>query len=159
VGSDENPQDVCELLESINRMPLNSKIKYIGAIPDEDFSVLLGEARLLVFPFEIFNGAEILITAMNCGCAILSANTKIPQDITESAALYFNPGNRSDLAFKLKLIVDDEDLTNFLKKQSKMRAALFSKKEIAGRLMDFLDDIVIDFKKAAVAKSPENTVV
>ncbi|UCE65740.1 MAG: glycosyltransferase [Candidatus Zixiibacteriota bacterium] len=158
VGADENPEDVCVLLEAINKLPLNSRIKYVGTIPDEDFSVLLGNARVLVFPHEIFNSVETLVTAMNCGCAILCANNNKPQEITDGAALYFNPENLSDLAFKLKLIVDDEELAGFLKKQSEIRAALFSREEIASRLMDFLDDVVVDFKNAAVAKSPENTV-
>ena len=157
-GTDEDPEDVCVLLEAINKLPLNSKIKYVGTIPDEDFSVLLTKARVLVFPFEIFNSAETLITAMNSGCAILCANKTAFQEITDGATLYFDPEYPSDLAFKLNLIIDDEDLTDFLKEQSKMRAALFSREEITSRLMDFLDDVVADFKNAAVAKSPENTV-
>jgi glycosyltransferase involved in cell wall biosynthesis len=121
IGTEETPGDVCNMLEVIHKSPLHSRIKYIGIIPDEDLYVLLTSAHLLVFPYEIFNCADVLVTAMECGCTILCANRQSSVDIACEAALYYDPQNWGDLAFKMKLIADDTGLSNFLRSQSEIR--------------------------------------
>ncbi|UCC80830.1 MAG: glycosyltransferase [Candidatus Zixiibacteriota bacterium] len=158
VGTNENPRDVGLILDKINKSALQSKIKYIGTIPDEDFSALLHKAHFLVIPSEIFNNADTLVTAMNCGCAILCANKNANQEITGGAALYFDPDHRPDLTYKLKLTADDKSLLDFLRRQSTSRARLFTKGQIAGRLLGFFDDVICDSKDSAAVKTPQNTV-
>lgn len=157
-GTNENPGEVGVILDKINKSALHSKIKYIGTIPDEDFSALLRKAKLLMIPFEISSNVDILVTAMNFGCAVLCVNKKANQEIAGGAALYFDPENRPDLAFKLKLIADDKDLLDFLRKQSGLRAALFTRNQITGKFLGFFDDVIGDSQNATAVKIPQKTL-
>jgi len=157
-GTNESPADASEILNAIGRMPLKSKIKYIGTIPEEDFLALLDEARILVFSSETFNIAEILVAAMNRGCAIVCTNEKIPREITDGAALYFNPGNWRDLGFKLRLIIDDKALSNFLKCQSKEKANLFSWEKTTKQMLEFFDDVTTDYKNENASTVSKDTI-
>lgn len=158
VGSDENPGEVSLILDKINKSVLCSKIRYLGTIPDEDLSALLRKSELLIIPFEISSNADTLVTAMNCGCAILCANKEANQEIIDGAALYFDPDNRADLVFKLKLIANDKDLLDFLRNQSRLRAGLFTRNQIAGRLLGFFDDVIGDSQNSEAVKTPQNTL-
>jgi len=158
VGTNESPGHVCEILNEIGKTPLHSKIKYIGTVPEEDFLTLLSEAHILVFSSGIFNGPDILVAAMNRGCAIVCANEKCSHEITDGAALYFDPGNWRDLAYKLRLIIDDKALSAFLKSRSRERANFFSWEKTTRQMLDFFDDVVAGYKNEINPETPENTV-
>jgi glycosyltransferase involved in cell wall biosynthesis len=157
-GTNESPEHVCEILNAIDRTPLHSKIKYIGTIPEEDFLTLLSEALILVFSSGIFNGPETLVAAMNRGCAIVCANDKIPLEVTDGAALYYDSRDWRDLAFKLSLIVDDEDLFAFLKDRSRERANFFSWEKATKQMLDFFDDVVTSHKKESNPETSKNAI-
>jgi glycosyltransferase involved in cell wall biosynthesis len=156
VGSDESPAQVGEIMGAINKSPANSGIIYSGLIPDEDFMALLDSAHAFLVSTEIFDIEEILIAAMNSGCAIICANAQVCREITDGAALYFDPQNWRDLAFKLRLITEDRDLSGFLKQQSLEKATRFSWENTTKQMLDFFGDIVADHRRTAEMATMKN---
>lgn len=156
VGSDESPAQVGEIMGAINRSPANSGVIYTGLIPDEDFMALLDNSHAFLVSTEIFDIEEILIAAMNSGCAIVSANSQVCREITDGAALYFDPQNWRDLAFKMRLITEDNDLSGFLKKQSLEKATRFSWENTTKQMLNFFGDIIADHRRTAEMATMKN---
>jgi len=156
VGSDESPAQVGEIMGAISKSPANSGVVYTGLIPDEDFMALLDNSRAFLVSTEIFDIEEILIAAMNNGCAIVCANGRVCREITDGAALYFDPQNWRDLAFKLQMITEDNDLLGFLKEQSLEKATRFSWENTTKQMLDFFGDIIADHRRTAEMATMKN---
>jgi len=156
VGSDESPAQVGEIMGAISKSPADSGVVYTGLIPDEDFMALLDYTHAFLVSEEIFDIEEILIAAMNSGCAIVSANGQVCREITDGAALYFDPQNWRDLAFKLQLITEDNNLLGFLKEQSLEKATRFSWENTTKQMLDFFGDIVAEHRRSAEMTAMKN---
>jgi hypothetical protein len=146
VGTDESPAQVGEIMNAINKSAADSKIFYVGSIPDEDYVALQAGSHALVISAEIFDVEEILISAMNSGCAIVCVNGSICREITDGASLYFDSRNWRDLAFKLRLISEDQDLVDFLRLQARARSDRFSWENTTRRMLNFFSDIIAERK-------------
>lgn len=154
VGIDDDPGNVSKILETISSVPNAEAIKYIGNVSNEILSALLKKTNSLILPVETELTTEILVTALKCGCAIACSNSGALPEVTDGAALYFDPQNISDLALKLKLLLEDSDLNLFLRNQALERSKYFSGRNMAARMISFFDDVLQDQEKTA--KTIEN---
>lgn len=154
VGTDDDPGDVSKILKTISGVPNAESIKFTWNVSNEILSALLKKTNALILPVETETSTEILVSALKCGCAIVCSNRGALPEVTDGAALYFDPQNISDLALKLKLLLEDSDLNLFLRNQALERSKYFSGRNMAARMISFFDDVLQDQEKTA--KTIEN---
>jgi glycosyltransferase involved in cell wall biosynthesis len=71
---------------------------------------LVASAYAMVYP-SLFEGFGVpVVEAMRCGVPVLTSKGSAMEEITEGAALYFDPANMSDIAEQMMLIYKDERL-------------------------------------------------
>jgi len=115
----------------INERNLNDKIVFLGLIPHRQLVELYSQADAFIFPSTLEACPQTPIEAMACGVPIASSNISPMPEICETAAVYFDPYDKNDIAEKLDLVLFDEDLRKYLKKESLERIRFFDWEKIA----------------------------
>ena len=115
----------------INERNLNDKIVFLGLIPHRQLVELYSQAGAFIFPSTLEACPQTPIEAMACGVPIASSNVSPMPEICETAAVYFDPYDKNDIAEKLDLVLFDEDLRKYLKKESLERIRFFDWEKIA----------------------------
>ena len=78
----------------------------------EELAALYSGAKAFVFP-SIYEGFGLpLLEAMGCGCPVIASNCSSIPEITEDAAMLFNPNNHQELAQCINKMMEDENLRN-----------------------------------------------
>ena len=107
-----------------------------GGIPDEQVTALLKHATALVFP-SIYEGFGIPpLEAMLNRCPVIASEIPPVEEVCADAVLYFDPKDADSLAGAMQLALDKPDLLRELVARGEARAALFSWRRSAARLMD-----------------------
>lgn len=92
---------------------INSKfnnIKFVGYVSDEELITLYKFADCFIFP-SFYEGFGIPpIEAMYNGCPVVVSNTSALPETCGNAALYCNPYDPKDIATKINLILNNNDL-------------------------------------------------
>ena len=106
-----------------------------GRLTDEEIAALYRGATALVFP-SLYEGFGIPpLEAMTMGCPVLAASIPPVEEVCGPAALYFDPLNVSDMANKMKEILESEELRVSLIAKGMERLALFSWRNSAQKLL------------------------
>lgn len=93
---------------------------------DEMLANLYTHAAVFVYP-SLYEGFGIpLLEAAHFGCPILASGCSSFPEVAGTAALYFDPALRDDLAVKLETVLYDEPLRNELVRCGYEREKLFS---------------------------------
>lgn len=121
-------------LKLLNTYKYKNDVVLTGYIEESELAGLCGSAYALVYP-SLFEGFGVpVLEAMKSHIPVLtSANTSM-QEISEAAALYFDPQNPQDIADKLMLIYKDENLRSALIEKGKAVAEKYSWQRTAGLL-------------------------
>lgn len=100
--------------ELIKEYKYRQDVVLVSDITDTEAANLVGSAYASVYPFLSKGFGIPILEAMNCAVPVLTVTHPAIQEVGEEAALYFDPGNPSDMAERLMLIYKDEDLRNRL---------------------------------------------
>jgi glycosyltransferase involved in cell wall biosynthesis len=115
-----------------------------GYIPESELAQLTGSAYAMIYP-SLFEGFGVpVLEAMKSEIPVLTSTNTSMQEISEEAALYFDPLNVTDIADKLMLIYKDEDIRNSMIQKGKKRAKEFSWKCTAHLLWQCIEKTVQD---------------
>lgn len=86
------------LIDAVKKMGLMDRVLFPGYLPNHDLSVLMSNALALVFP-SLYEGFGLpVIEAMAAGIPVICSNKTSLPEVTNGAAILFNPGNPSDIA-------------------------------------------------------------
>lgn len=124
-----------KIQDVIKERNLNDKIVFLGLIPHRQLVELYSQADAFIFPSTLEACPQTPIEAMACGVPIASSNIPPMPEICETAAVYFDPYNKSDIAEKIALVLFDEDLRKYLKKEASERIQFFDWGKIAAELI------------------------
>jgi glycosyltransferase involved in cell wall biosynthesis len=105
---------------------LKPYIKYVPINTDEDMAAIYKNAACFIFPSLIEGFGMPILESFVCECPAVLANSSCFPEIAADAALYFEPGNKTDLVEKIDAIRQDETLKNKLVKKGINRARLFN---------------------------------
>jgi len=119
----------------VRNKEMEDRVIFYGHIPYEELPYFYGLCQVFVYPSTCENCPNILIEAMSCGAPILSSNIEPMPEICQDAAGYFAPFNSQDIAEKIQIALEDNDLLQTLKKSSIKRAAFFRWEETARRTL------------------------
>jgi glycosyltransferase involved in cell wall biosynthesis len=113
----------------------------LGFVPMEDLPSIYSAARIMAFP-SLFEGFGIpLIEAMSCGCPIAAANcTSIPE-VTNGAALLFDPLDPRAIADAINRLLHDRTLRDELVKRGYAQRDRFDWATIVPQIMAVYEQI------------------
>lgn len=104
---------------------VENNVLELGFVPPEDLPALYSAATLLVFP-SLFEGFGIpLVEAMACGCPIVAADATTIPEITDGAALLFDPFDSGSIAKAVHRLLVDPDLCETLVQRGYERIGSF----------------------------------
>lgn len=117
-------------------------VLFPGFIRMEHMPYLYNSASLFVYP-SFYEGFGLPpIEAMACGIPVLASNlTSIPE-ILEDAAMLFNPRDIDELAFKMKEILSNDEISNNLIKKGFLKNASLSWKKTALETLNAYNQIL-----------------
>lgn len=106
-------------------------IIYTGFVTDEVLAVLFSNAEMFVMP-SLEEGFGIpVLESFACGCPVVCSNIGALKEVGGDACTYFNPKSINDIAEKIKLVLNDEELRKRLIKKGEKRGKQFSWKKMA----------------------------
>lgn len=135
----ENLAEKCQLVvvgsawrgSDLSKEFADSRIKFLSNIPIEDLVAIYNMAELFVFP-SFYEGFGIpAMEAMACGVPVVSSNATSLPEVCGSAAIYFDPYDKADMAREIGAVLSDEDLRQRLIVAGTERAKKFSWKKCA----------------------------
>lgn len=121
---------------------IKERIKIIQQVSDEELMSYYKNAFLFVFP-SFHEGAGIPpIEAMGCGCPVICSDIPSLRERCGEAALYFNPYSPEDIAQKIILLWENEELRKNLIKKGLERAKIFSWENTAKATLKVLEKVI-----------------
>lgn len=97
-----------ELRASVRARGLETRVRFIGIVPDQDLPAIISAADLVVYP-SIFEGFGLpALEAMACGTPVITTNASSLPEVMGDAGLMFEPGNVDALASIIKRLLDSE---------------------------------------------------
>ncbi|TYP70274.1 glycosyltransferase family 4 protein [Paenibacillus methanolicus] len=102
------------------------KVKYIGYISDEELKTLFENAGCFIYP-SFYEGFGLPpLEAMACGCPVIVSNAASIPEVCGDAVVYCDPYSVKDVAEKVVMLMNDENLKQSLKEKGRVRAESFS---------------------------------
>jgi alpha-1,3-rhamnosyl/mannosyltransferase len=110
----------------IDRSGLSNRVRFLGAVKEEDLPGLYSGARAFVFP-SLYEGFGLPpLEAMACGVPVACSGIPCLREIAGDAALFFNPKDRDSMAAAIERILTDQPLRADLQNRGLRRASEMS---------------------------------
>ncbi|HOX96062.1 MAG TPA: glycosyltransferase family 1 protein [Candidatus Woesebacteria bacterium] len=105
---------------------LQSWIKLLGYVNDDDVSKIYSLALALVHPSKMEGFGLTGIEAMSVGLPVISSNASCLPEVYGDAALYFNPNEVDDLVSCLEALIKDQALRDDLSTKGYIQSRKYS---------------------------------
>ncbi len=115
------------------------RIKFIGHVPHKDLPLLYAHSTLYAYPSTIESFGKTLIEAMASGATVVASNIEPIPEVCGDAALYFNPNDPDDIAEKLMMALQSDDLRSDLSKLALKRGDFFFWEKTAQETLDTIN--------------------
>ncbi len=126
------------ILQKIENSPFRKDIVVTGTIPFDYLPVFYQKASLFVFP-EISPGFGIpLLEAFASGVPVLANDDPVLREVGGEAAEYFSSKDSSELAGKIKSILERKEIAQDMKQKGFLRCQDFSWDECAKKTLAFI---------------------
>ncbi len=141
-GGNYDSEYVEQIKRMIRKQSGSGRVHFLGAVPEADLQALYRNCRAFLFSSVLETCSIILIEAMTHGCAMACSNKGVIPEVTGGAALYFDPDDMEDFAFKIRSICEDNELNWFLRGKARERARFFSWEKAAKETLNFLHEVM-----------------
>ena len=127
----------------VETLGLESAVRFLGPVPEEELPALYSGAMAFVFP-SLYEGFGLpVLEAMSCGVPVACSNTSSLPEIVGQAALTFDPTDVEAMAEALSRLLSDAELRAELRRRGLERAQRFSWAETARRTLDVYHSVGI----------------
>lgn len=125
-----------------------------GYVPDDDLVTLYNSCRLFVFPSWHEGFGLPALEAMQCGKAVIAADTSsLPEVVGRTDAL-FDPHDEAGIATKMCRVLEDEGFRLELEQHGLEQAKKFSWDSTARRALEAMEQLHIKRQQSRVQASP-----
>jgi glycosyltransferase involved in cell wall biosynthesis len=138
-------RDVFLIDEKIKRqmdhMNVRNNVLLAGYVPDSELVYLYNAATVFVLPS--FNEGFGLpaVESMACGTPVIGSNTTSLPEVVSNAGLFFSPDDHGELLDKLISVIDNDKLRRELSERSLQRAAEFSWRNSALKMLHLFTEL------------------
>jgi glycosyltransferase involved in cell wall biosynthesis/SAM-dependent methyltransferase len=106
--------DPAPILEAARRMGLASWVRWLGFVSDEDLAALFKGCRATIFP-SLYEGFGMpIVEAMALGRPVACSNVTSMPEVTDGAALLFDPHRPAEVAEAMERLTADGELVESL---------------------------------------------
>ncbi len=119
-----------------------AEIKFLGFIPEEDLSYLLGSALAMVY-VSLFEGFGLpILEAMYAEVPVITSNVSAMPEVAGAAALLIDPLSVGDLVLAMQKIYEDKSLRKNLIEKGKIQREKFNWDQSAEQTYTILKEVV-----------------
>lgn len=130
-----------EVKYQISEFMLDEEVIMPGWVEEDDMPILYCGASVFVFP-SLYEGFGIpLLQAMACGVPVAASGVAAIPEVTDDAAILFDPHNTRDIAATLEKIITDDDLRAYLKDRGQAQVKNFGWEKCARETLAVLNDL------------------
>ncbi len=120
-----------QIFSLVTQLGLESQVKMLGYVENDDLPVLYTEAQVFVYP-SLFEGFGLpVLEAMQCGAPVITTNVSSIPEVAGEAAILVSPDDTAGLTAALRRVLSEPGLREEMRGQSLARAALFSWRKTA----------------------------
>jgi glycosyltransferase involved in cell wall biosynthesis len=125
-----------EVVDSVNRLGLTERVRFLGYVPDSDLPALYSAASAFVYP-SLFEGFGLpVIEAMACGAAVVTSTAPALREIAEGAALLVDPYSVESIAEGIRTVLTGADVHARLVESGLARASRYTWEATARRTLE-----------------------
>jgi len=128
--------------DAAKRSGVSNRIRFLGFVSDEDLLNLYNACDLFCFP-SFYEGFGLpVLEAMACGAAVACSNTSAVPEVSDGAALLFDPYNADEIARAMLDLVQHRELHARMCRLGLQRATQFSWQKTAQDTLDIYYDVL-----------------
>ena len=132
-----------EILAAPEKFGVGNKVKFLDSVTDEDLPAFYKNAICFVLP-SLYEGFGLpVLEAMQYGCPVIASNVSSLPEAGGNAALYVDPLDAGDIAKKLELMINDNDLRQKFIKRGYVQVKKFSWEKTARETLIALEGLMI----------------
>jgi len=136
-GSDSRSLEI-----KIEKEKLEAWIKIVGYLPNKDVRIFYRLASVFALPSLCEGFGFPLLEAMASKLPIAASQAPAIPEIAQDAALYFSPENPEDMADKIILALNDENVRQNLIAEGRKRVLDFDWRRTAQETLNFYKDVI-----------------
>lgn len=127
-------------LQLIEELGLSKRVRFLYFVPNSDLPVIYSLASCFVYPsfYEAFGLAQL--EAMACGCPVIAANAGAIPEVTDGAALLFDPKSVDELTDVMLRLLTDSALHSEYARKGLERAKFFSWEKCARQTLEVFEE-------------------
>lgn len=130
-----------KVFKSSSTEDLGENILHVGYVSDGELRTLYEHASIFVYP-SFYEGFGLPpLEAMSLGCPVIVSERASMPEICDNAAIYCNPDNPMDIAQKIQLLMDNDDLRIEMSEKGVIRSTNFSWEKSAQQVLDIIRSI------------------
>jgi len=131
-----------KLEELAHSLKIESRIVWLGYVPDNLLPYLYSEAIAFIFP-SLYEGFGLpIIEAMACGCPTLSSKSASLPEIGGKSAHYFDPLDINDIVESIKKVCEDSEFRQNLSTTGIKHAKKYNWESSFKKHMELFDTII-----------------
>ncbi len=120
-----------QIFSLVMELGLESRVKMLGYVENDDLPVLYTEAQVFVYP-SLFEGFGLpVLEAMQCGAPVITTNVSSLPEVIGDAGIMLSPDDTTALTAALTRVLSEPELRQEMRGKSLARAALFSWRKTA----------------------------
>jgi glycosyltransferase involved in cell wall biosynthesis len=131
------------LYETVARLKLEDRVRFIGFVDDEDLPYLYNGATIFVYP-TFYEGFGLpVLEAMACGCPVISSNVSSIPEVVGAGGLLVNPEITNEIAAAMGSLLSDTKVRAELSAQGLLQAARFSWLKCAQETLKVYEELIL----------------
>jgi glycosyltransferase involved in cell wall biosynthesis len=133
-GGESNFRGMREkLVKSIKEKGLQSQVRFLGYIPEEDMPSLLNISEVSVYMCSYAGFGLPPLEAMACGTATITTNVSSLKEITGEGAITIGPKDHKELAIQIEKLFEDKKFKENLVKKGIKQSKKFTWKHFVDK--------------------------
>jgi glycosyltransferase involved in cell wall biosynthesis len=121
------------------KLIFNKNVQYLGYISDQELITLYKNALVFLYP-SLYEGFGLPpLEAMTIGCPVIVSNRASLPEVCGSAAIYCDPINPRDIAYKVNTIYNDSSLRRECIINGQKRSNEFSWNKCVSEILDLVN--------------------
>lgn len=130
------------IFEEIKRLKIQSRVHWVGYVPDEDRVLFYNGADFLVYPSWYEGFGMPLLEAMQCGCPVIASKVSSLPEVVGEAGLLVDPGNFEALQRAMLRLIREPGLAEKMRQAGFEQARHFSWEDSARKTLAVFETLL-----------------